>query len=366
MSDHNIDPIDYESDIIQFINEKEPEETSIVPVISNAFRLEQIFRDDSELLDLMLKHKIEFYDEAYTIDEQLTKAWAASKDYPMSDDHNLARVAQYREVVLEEAELAKKEYLTFLSQRLLKNNQNRQGYEDVVARYQQKGAQRATFSTMATELGVPVMFPEGREDPLRLLARLPLPVYITTSYFSFLEVALEKEGKVPSTQVWSWGTAKANIKEEHLPKRENKPDLIKPVVYHLFGLENYAKSLVLSEDDYMDFLMKSASAISSFEVIPEPLRNALSQSRLLMFGYHLRGWDFRALFRFILEFRNAQDSPKSIALQFKPTLENKDFEKKSLIYLEQYFGEHKFKVKWIDAERFIYELSDTWQNRGQS
>lgn len=357
MYDQSIEPIDYESDIIQFIDDG-----SIVPVISNSFRLEQIFRDDRELVDHMLKSRIDFYDEVYTIDQQLTRAWAESKAYPMSDNHNLARVAQYREVVLEEAELAKKEYLSFLSSRLLKNNQSRPGFEDVVAKYQ-KGGQRTTFTNLTKELDVPIIFPEGKEDSLRLLARLKLPIYITTSYFTFLEDALVKEGKTPSTQVWSWG-AKVKMKEEHLPKRECDLDPLKPVVYHLFGLEEYAKSLILSEDDYMDFLMNAASAMSSYEVIPSPLRDALSQSRLLMFGYHLRSWDFRALFRFILEFRKPQDSPKGIALQFKPSLENKEFERQSLSYLEKYFGGHKFKVKWVDAERFIYELTEAMENRG--
>lgn len=357
MYEQDPQPIDYQNEFIQFIDEG-----SIVPVISNSFRLEQIFRDDRDLIDMMLKNKIDFYDEVYTIDQQLTRSWAESKDYPMSDNHNLARVAQYREVELEEAELAKKEYLNFLSSRLLKNNQGRQGFEDVIARYQ-RGGHRTTFTNLARELDVPIIFPEGKEDSLRLLARLKLPVYITTSYFTFLEEALIKEGKTPSTQVWSWG-AKVKMKEEHLPKRECELDPLKPVVYHLFGLEDYAKSLVLSEDDYMDFLMNSAAAMSSYEVIPMPLRDALSQSRLLMFGYNMRSWDFRALFRFILEFRKPMDAPKGITLQFKPNLGNKEFEKHSLSYLEKYFGGHKFKVKWIDAESFIYELTEAIENRG--
>jgi hypothetical protein len=352
---YSIKPIDYESDILRFIDDG-----SIVPVISNSFRLEQIFRDDAELIDRMLKNKIDFYDEVCTIDQELTRAWARSMAYPMSDNHNLARVAQYCEVVQEEAELAKKEYLGFLNLRLLNNHQSRQGFEDVIAKYKK---QRTTVTNLAKELELPYLFPEGKEDSLRLLARLKLPVYITTSYFSFLEEALIKEGKTPSTQVWSWGS-KVKMKEEHQPKREYELDPLKPVVYHLFGLEDYAKSLVLSEDDYMDFLMKSASAISDLEVLPSPLRDALSQSRLLMLGYHIQSWDFRALFRFILEFRKPEDAPKGIALQFKPTLENEDFEDQSLSYLDKYFGGHKFKVRWLDAETYIYELWEAMENRG--
>jgi len=362
MTDHDIGSINYFDDIIQYMLD---DERSIVPVISNSLRLEEIFRDDAELHDLIKKYKIEFYDEAYTIDQQLTKAWAASNEYPMSDDHNLARVAQYRQVVLDDdPEQAKMEYLNFLNQRLLKNRQNKPkpGYEDIVAKFQ-KGMQPTRFTKNARELDMPDTFPEGKEDPLRLLARLPFSIYITTSYFSFLEEALIIEKREPSTQVWSWGE-KANIKPEHLPNRDYDPTFHNPVVYHLFGLENYAKSLVLSEDDYLDFLMNSASAISSSELIPSPLRTALSQSRLLLLGYHLRDWDFRALIRFILEFRRPENKAISIALQPKLILGDETSEEKSVTYLEKYFKGHKFKVRWIDAESYIYGLSDAWRNRG--
>jgi len=359
MINRNTEPIDYFTDIIQYMI---GDEISIVPVISNAFRLEQIFRDDASLLDMMLKHKIEFYDEAYSINQQLTKAWAAERKYPMSDDHNLARVAQYLQVLMGEAEKAKRDYLTFLSQRLVNNNLNRSGFEDVIAKFQ-KPAQRTTFTNLARELDLPILFPDGKEDPLRLLARLPLPVYITTSYFTFLEDALRDEKKEPSTQVIPWN-GEENIKSEHLPKRDDDPSKLKPVVYHLYGLENYPDTLALSEDDFMNFLMNSGAAKADQNVFPAKLRDALSQSRLLLFGYHLRDWDFRTLFRFILEFRKARNSKKiSYTLQFMPSLEKETLEN-SLLFIEKYFEEYKFKVKWINAEDFLYELSDAWQNRG--
>jgi hypothetical protein len=349
MNDHNTEQIDYE-DVLPFIRDG-----LIVPVISNSFRLEEIFRNDTEL-KLMSKHEPEFYDEAPTIDQQLSKTWAASNEYPMSDDHNLARVAQYLKVK-KGPYLAKNLYLKFLSQRLLKNNQEREGYEGAGA--------RTSFAKIVSEFDLPATFPGGREDPLLSLARLDLPIYITTSYFSFLEEALLKDGKHPSTQVFSWDN-KSKIHNDHIPKREYEPDPLNPVVYHLFGLEEYPGSLVLSEDDYMDFLMKSASAASSLDVFPQPLRDALSQAPLLLLGYHLQSWDFRALFRFILEFRKLPNQDDSIALQFKPDLKNKEFEKNSLSYLESYFKGHHFNVKWMDPEEYLFGLSEAWHSRGHS
>ena len=82
-ADDNTQPIDYMNEVIQFIYDG-----AVVPIISNSFRLEEIFRDDKELIDQM-KQATEFYDEASTIDQQLTKKWAEKIEYPMSDDHNL-------------------------------------------------------------------------------------------------------------------------------------------------------------------------------------------------------------------------------------------------------------------------------------
>lgn len=372
-------PIDYQEDFIQYIYDG-----TVVPIISNAFRLEEIFRDDEELC-VTMKEIPQFYDEVRTMSQQLTKKWAAEVvHYPMSDDHNLARVAQYFQVTKADSEKAKKGYLKFLNDHLLKINSKRAGYEDIVSQHQ-KSMQPLNFTKLVKELDLP-QFPD-RHDPLKLLAKLPLPIYITTSYFRFIEEALKNEGKKPSTQYWTWGGGKSSIKLEYLfdPEivrdgndkslppnpRDYEPDEMNPVVYHVFGLENFAKTLVLSEDDHMNFLMNASESMSSLEIVPSPIRDALSEKRLLLLGYHLRDWDFRALFRFITKFRNREPSAvsQSIAIQLMPNLQNKEFESQSLLYLENYFKDYKFEIKWIDTEQFIYELVDTWtghSSRGNS
>jgi len=364
--------IDYQREFIQHLHTR-----TVVPVMSNAFRLEAIFRDDPELHKTM-KQFPEFYDDVRTIDQQLTKKWAKDiVSYPMSDEHNLARVAQYYQVVLEDTEEAKNQYLGFLGDTLLSHYQNVEGYADAVNQLRRK-APRPIFSKMVSELGLP-SFSEDKEDPLLLLAQLPLPIYITTSYFGFIEGALKEAGKKPVTQFWSWSGGDSGVKVEYLPDPEydppvppNKPrdfipTLEQPVVYHLFGMENEAKTLVMSEDDYMNFLMNSAQERGNLDVIPSELLTALSGKRLLLLGYHLPDWDFRALFRFISKFRSGDPKyiPPSISIQLKPSLENKEFEEMSLSYLEKYFKEYKFNVKWLDTEQFIYELSNAWESIGK-
>jgi hypothetical protein len=351
--------IDNFNDIIPFM-----ETGQVVPIISNAFRIEEIFRNDEELLKKM-NDSPEFYDEVRTVDQQLTKQWAQKIGYPMSDDHNLARVAQYRQVETEDPDLAKFEYLKFLNDRLLKLCENEQGYKDKVSQLKTQTG-RQLFSDTAQQLDFPRQYSESREDPLRILARLPIKIFITTSFFNTLERALEAEGKKPRTQICFLSSGISTVRREHLPDPDYEPTPENPAVYHFFGLEDYKDTLVLSEDDHMNFLMNAVEEINSQDIYPTPLRQALPDSRFLLLGFKLRDWDFRTVFRFILKIRPKTIKPKpSIAIQLRPNLGKKDFEEKSLNYLEHYFKGHNFRVKWTSTEKFIYELWDAWNRYRQ-
>lgn len=346
----------------------------VIPVISHAFRLEQIFRDDEEL-SRMMSEVPQFYDEFRTYAQQLTKKWAASIDYPMSDDHNLARVAQYQYSQVEKGgsvslgswEDPREKYIQFLIGRLLalgKNDEryeNDEEYRNVVSAFSKPSRGKShLFSEVATQLGYPRF--DIIEDPLRLLARLPLKIYITTSYSNFLERALEKAGKTPRTQV-CFCAEDLITNADHRPDREFKPTEKNPAVVHLFGLEDYIETLVLSEDDYINFLMNAAENYKSDDMFPSYLRGALPKSSLALLGYHLREWDFRTLFRFISRIRNINDTDKpSIAIQFKPSLSRKEEEVRSLKYLETYLNRGKFMVEWTSAEAFIYKLWAAWES----
>lgn len=346
----------------------------VIPIISNAFRIEQIFREDEEL-SRMMSAVPQFYDEFRTFAQQLTKKWAASINYPMSDDHNLARVAQYQYSQVEKGgsvslgswEDPREKYIQFLIGQLLtlsekdERYKNDEEYRNVVSAFRKTSRGKThLFSEVATQLEYP-RFMDGFEDPLRLLARLPVKIYITTSYSNFLERALEKEGKTPRTQV-CFCAEDLITDSDHLPDREFRPTEKNPAVVHLFGLEDYIETLVLSEDDYINFLMNAAENYKSDDMFPSYLRLALPKSNLALLGYHLREWDFRTLFRFISRIRNINDTDKpSIAIQFKPSLGRMDEASRSLKYLETYLNRGKFMVEWTSAEVFIYKLWAAWE-----
>jgi hypothetical protein len=333
-------------------------EGTIIPIISNSFRMEQIFRTIHTLSDKIARTpRSRSTDEQLTAFQQLTREWADSIQYPLPDDSNLARVAQYFQIHKKhnDVSLAKREYLNFLKAYLLDPEK-----PDKVAL--QKLDQ--TFSHIVAELGYPT-FQEGK-DTLRQLAELPLPIYITTSYFDFLERALELAGKHPRTQVCSWSGGKA--KGEHLPDPNFEPSSDKPVVYHLFGLENYPTTLVLSEDDYMNWQISVAEELSQQNTnttvpsIPLRLREVLAdkESQLMILGYSLQDWEFRVLFRFIWRFRKDEDLRRSTVIQLKPRPKNTEYEQNALGYLKQYFDIKRSNVKWTTAETYIHRLSEEY------
>jgi hypothetical protein len=333
----------YLDDIMPFIKKG-----TVIPIISNSMRIEQIFRDEKTLADQLSE---------MSIDEQLTKEWAAEIQYPMADSHNLARVAQFYQVEQRESLLAKSKYLDFLTNYLLDLNEEEEGYQDVVS---QLRLQEVCFSDTVHQLDYP-RFPQGMEDPLRILAKLPLKIFVTTSYYNFIERALEAENKKPRTQVCFWSGGKMSAKPEHAPDPLYEPSDTKPAVYHLFGLEDYPQTLVLSEDDFMNFLISVVEDTNTQNpVVPLRLREGLAESRLLLLGYRVRDWDFRVLFRFILKYRSIDAAPRGMLLQLEPGMKEIGNKEKSIKYLSQYFDKKQFDVDWTNPEKFIRKLWIEW------
>lgn len=332
---------------------------NVVPVISNSFRIEQIFRDEKSVTEAIPEDPQQYVDEDLTVDQQLTRLWAKDIGYPkiLTDNNNLARVAQYHQVENDGSDVAKEEYLEFLKKTLLNVNENKEGYGEWVKEHK-NSVNTMSFSDIAKGVDAP-QFPDGATDPLLALAQMPFPVYITTSYHDFLERALRSEEagkKVPRTQVIFWEPGREYddaVEAGHYPDPAFRPTATSPVVYHLYGLENYPGSLVLSEDDYMKFLVSVVSDTDNQRpIVPPKLTSVLSASHLFLMGYHLSDWDFRVLFRFILNYRHGESSKKGVYMQVKP----KKQDEQMLKYLEHYFDMKKFEVEWNSSEDFVQAL----------
>ena len=335
----------------------------VIPILSNSFRLEQIFREEKN-------DAPEGSDPAQadsgglTIEEQLTEVWAKEIGYPLADIHNLARVAQYFLVEQKDNLRAREKYLQFLKGILLDIAESDEGAGGLVQNFRNQ-IDVKRFSDIVQELEYP-RFPSGSKDPLRLLAEMPLPLYMTTSPYDFLERELTAVGKEPLTQVCFWSGSRASARPEHRHNPDYKADADHPIVYHLFGLEEYPQTMVLSEDDFMNFLVAMAQDNDTQNpILPLELRGKLAEQMLLLLGYQLRDWDFRVLFRFLAKYRTVEPPPpRGIVIQLKkartPTGETEERKKKSLEYLSNYFDRKQFDVEWSEAENFVRQLAAEW------
>jgi hypothetical protein len=317
---------------------------AVIPIISNSFRIEQIFDELAE-------------EDGPTVVETLIAQWAQQINYPMPDTSNLPQVAQYYFVERNDDPGARTEILSFLK-KFLWEMANAEVKDPALAARLQSRIESMRFSDLVEELDYP-KFPDGTEDPLRLLARLPLPKYVTTSYYDFLERALIAEGKTPRTQICFWSDEMANIRKEHrtITGEFNESD-VEPVVYHLYGLEEYPQTLVLSEDDYLTFLKRIASDTNTKEpIIPLALRQAFVESSPLLLGYRLSDWDFRVLFNMLSNFRRKGISRRGMVVHTAPVNHGSE---RTIQYLKRYFDEYQFGIEWASAESFIQQLWQEW------
>ena len=277
----------------------------------------------------------------------LAEAFADFLGYPLEDKHDLSRVTLFSSVLKDVARaenVVKGDYLNFIKNRVFDQAEAqglpRELLDEVEAQFDD-----LDFSALASQLGRPA-FGQPGEDPLLILAQLDLPIYLTTSYHRFIEAALERAGRHPTTAVCRWRQELENLPNlpdpfdgDYQPSREN------PLVYHLHGLDSYPESLVLTEDDHLAFLV----AISRDpDLIPLRLRQALTDSSLMLLGYDLRDCDFRSLLWGLIKPRPVRQQSVCV-LQIEPGDEEKR-------YLNRYLDEVDFKVNWGSFDDYARQL----------
>lgn len=278
--------------------------------------------------------------------EQLVLDYAEHHAFPLKTA-DLPATAQYNIIMRELAgaeNLIKREYLDFAKSRLLELAEAADRSGALRSLLEEEDAQfdEHDFSTMAANLGCPC-FGGPEEDPLLILAGFDLPIYLTTSFHCFLEQALRKAGRRPRTAVCCWHP---QITQPDDPfAGDYQPSVQEPLVYHLHGIDSCPESLVLGENDFLSFLVHVSR---DRHLIPNRLRQALSDSSLMLLGYELADWDFRTLLYGLIKERSFYQQ-SVCALQLQPSLVEQ-------AYLNRYMDEVDFKVFWGDFSEYLRQL----------
>lgn len=204
---------------------------------------------------------------------------------------------------------------------------------------------------------------DNRQDPYEVLSQLPIPVYITTNTDNLLTVALKEAGKDPQVVLCPWNEYVEQVETIYDRDPGYFPTAERPLVYHLFGRLDVRESIVLTEDDYFDFLI---GVTSNKDLIPKVVRRALTDTALLFLGFQLDEWGFRVLFRSILSGQGGgrRDQYAHIAAQINPE-EGRTLEpERARRYLENYFYKGAdISIYWGSTEDFIQELQTRWATR---
>jgi hypothetical protein len=199
-------------------------------------------------------------------------------------------------------------------------------------------------------------------EPHCVLARLPCPLYVTTHPSDLLAEALREEGRQPEVVLCRWRPEVDKWPKSVFDReRGYVPSPARPLVFHVFGHLDVPESLVLTEDDYFDFL---ANVSAKPKLVPGPVSRALADSALLFLGFGLDDWDVRVLLRSLI----SQEALERLG-RYKHVAAQVDLDDSVMSpagarsYIERDFGRFRkpaIDIFWGSVEQFTAGLNEVW------
>jgi hypothetical protein len=283
---------------------------------------------------------------------EIARRWSETYYYPMAPHYreNLPQVAQYL-AVNQDPMFPRDELEAYICQEI----QTRYGVE------LPEGGGRCEDSL--GELLAAVSARQREQEPAephRVLAGLPLPIYITANFSNVLAEALIEAGREPQVELCRWNEYVDMLPSIYDDEPDYRPTTQRPLVYHLFGNLQELDSLVLTEDDYFDYLI---GVTRDKDLIPGVVRRQMADSALLFLGFQMDDWDFRVLFRSLMsqEGRQRRSRYAHVAVQIDPEEGSTQEPERARRYLESYFGDADISIYWGSAEDFMRELQQRWE-----
>jgi len=264
------------------------------------------------------------YSEGPSLRTAVAKKWSEQYNYPFTDGTDLARVARYLTVEYGDAEYASSKYVEELT-------------------------------------NVPPPNFDDPRDPYSTLAKLPLPVYITTNYDDFMERALINQKRDVKRDLCKW--VRGLDDTSPLAEQSFQPNVANPVVFHLYGYMQNQQSMALSEDDYFQFLINVST---DPELIPKRIQQAIGGTSLLLLGYSLEDWDFRILFHLLAGYLKNSASRTHLAVQLSPSSTDANIKQRAQAFFDKYFESKSpdIRVSWETTQEVVDKLGENWKKSG--
>ncbi|MCZ7543772.1 MAG: SIR2 family protein [Anaerolineae bacterium] len=180
-------------------------------------------------------------------------------------------------------------------------------------------------------------------------------MYLTTNYDDRMTQALAAQGKKPRREMCRWNDALKGVESAFDAPAGFTPDASNPLVYHLYGHDGVTQSLVLTEDDHLDYLVR----VSAGKKLPPRVEEALAWSSLLFLGYHLDSLTFRVLFRGIIHSMEGKMKTLNVAVQTEPVSQP---HVEYLVNYHEMFADVRTTLYWGTPQEFARELADRWSD----
>ena len=184
----------------------------------------------------------------------------------------------------------------------------------------------------------------------RDLAKLPFRLCICASPDSLMFNAFaETEGKTPQKGYYAF-------RPIH-PPRLATPTAERPIVYHLFGHHEEAKSLVLTEGDLIEFLV---AIVRGAPAVPDQVRSMLADpaASFLFIGFGFHNWYLRVL----LQVMNVYGH-QSKAIAFEDTHFFNHPERQQVVGF--FSGDRLIEFRPLQWETFARQLSEAYETSGR-
>ncbi|HKD09182.1 MAG TPA: CHAT domain-containing protein [Bryobacteraceae bacterium] len=269
----------------------------------------------------------------------LSTSLAASRNYPFDDKENLRRVTQFL------SRLGDPDWREALQDRLAAS----------LNHYLPGRPGLSRISELKLEQWVELAS-EFETEIHQQLASLGLPLYLTTNFDPFLSLALKAQKREVRDFAIRW---RERVEE---PPNMAQPSPESPVVLHLFGQDSDPESMVLTEDDHLDYLTRMSRDHDL--LMPRSVEALLNKNTLLFLGYKLEDLDLKVILRGLLNYLDVRKYDRvQLAVQLENDRENENLKLELQKYLtaslRPYFSaDSPIGIYWGSAHQFMNELSN--------
>ena len=286
----------------------------------------------------------------------IAQQWAETYEFPLAPRNrdDLAQVAQYlryRQTPMYTLEQLRGYLTRFMRKKF---------GEQLPAELRDKPMKPGVIDELVSHVGA-LQRANNPNDIHRLLARLPAKIYVNANRDNLLRDALREQKRLPQVQLCTWRTSN----NKPLPfgpalPAGYEPSIEQPLIFHVFGNFEFPASLVLTEDDYFDFLVAVTrnEALATMSVTSK-VSSALATSGLLLLGFHVDDWDFRVLFSSLLKQPGAALSylRARVAIQMDPSEAGIIDPNRAVQYLSSFFTQQAQIGLYLgSAEQFLARL----------